>query len=171
MAHTTQTPSELKALIDAAEGVWFEVFYSGDDNESVSVGGWEFYLLPLKFSTKEKIIAYFRRYWGATMSNRMFCNLYTIKRNNRLYVLAGDPGIFTTIPRRVKVTSRTATRIRVTAVLSMSEDHDEETMVVRYLIGKSGTALRVLDRNKKDERFTKCQKLQSFRKKKTRDRH
>ncbi|MNC73154.1 hypothetical protein D3C75_1243050 [compost metagenome] len=54
------------------------------------------------------------------------------------------------------MTSRTATRIRVTAVLSMSEDYDEETMVVQYLIGKSGTELRVLDRNKKDERFARC---------------
>lgn len=156
MKQTAQTPGELKALIDAAEGVWFEVFYSGDFNQEITVGGREYYLLPLQFSTKEKVITYFRRYWGVTMSNRMFCNLYTIKRNNRLYVIAGDPGIFTTIPRRVRVTSRTPTRIKVTAVLSMSEDYDEETMVVQYLIGKSGTELRVLDRNKKDERFARC---------------
>jgi hypothetical protein len=156
MAQTGQSPGELKALIDAAEGVWFEVFYSGDLNEAITVGNREYYLLPLKFSTKEKVITYFRRFWGVTMSNRMFCNLYTIKRNNRLYVIGGDPGIFTIIPRRVRVTSRTATRIKVTAVLSMSEDYDEETMVVQYLIGKSGTGLRVLDRNKKDVRFARC---------------
>ncbi|CAH1190227.1 hypothetical protein PAECIP111892_00067 [Paenibacillus auburnensis] len=156
MAQTGQSPGELKALIDAAEGVWFEVFYSGDLNEAITVGNREYYLLPLKFSTKEKVITYFRRFWGVTMSNRMFCNLYTIKRNNRLYVIGGDPGIFTIIPRRVRVTSRTATRIKVTAVLSMSEDYDEETMVVQYLIGTSGTGLRVLDRNKKDERFARC---------------
>lgn len=156
MAQAGQSPGELKALIDAAEGVWFEVFYSGDLNEAITVGDREYYLLPLKFSTKEKVITYFRRFWGVTMSNRMFCNLYTIKRNNRLYVIAGDPGIFTTIPRRVRVTNRTSTRIKVTAVLSMSEDYDEETMVVQYMIGKSGTGLRVLDRNKKDERFARC---------------
>ncbi|WP_310832627.1 DL-endopeptidase inhibitor IseA family protein [Paenibacillus pedocola] len=156
MARIAQTPGKLKDLIDAAEGVWFEVFYSGDGNKAITVGGNEYHLLPLRFSTRVKVISYFRHYWGIAMSNRMFCNLHTIRRNNRLYVIVGDPGIFTTIPRRVRVTSRTATRIRVTAVLSMSEDYDEETMLVQYLIGKSGTGLRVLDRNKKDERFARC---------------
>lgn len=158
MPKTAQTPSELKALIAAAERAWFNVYDSASDRRIIVVDGAEYKMLPLRFSTKAKVIAYFRRYWGSKMSNRMFCNLQTVTRNNRLYTIVGDTGIIPFIPRRLRVDSRTASRIRVTVVLSAEEHNDTETERVRYLIGQSGSKLRVLNRDKKntDPRYQAC---------------
>lgn len=158
MLRISQTANELKAFIAAAERAWFNVYDSADDNRVILVDGDEYKQLPLRFSTRAKVIAYFRQYWGVAMSNRMFCNLQTVSRNNRLYVIVGDTGIIPFIPRRIRVTSRTSTRIRVTAVLSVEEAVDEDIERVRYLIAKSGEQLRILNRDKKntDPRYQAC---------------
>ncbi|CQR54942.1 DL-endopeptidase inhibitor IseA family protein [Paenibacillus riograndensis] len=158
MVKIAQTDRELKAFIATAETAWFNVYDSADINRVITVGGVEYKQLPLRFSTKAKVIAYFRRYWGVDMSNRMFCNLQTVSRNNRLYVIVGDTGLVSFIPLRIRVTERTATRIRLTAVLSADEIEEVETENVRYLIAKSGTALRILNRDKKntDPRYQTC---------------
>ncbi|WP_438497366.1 DL-endopeptidase inhibitor IseA family protein [Paenibacillus sp. IHBB 3054] len=158
MLRISQTSSELKAFIAAAEMAWFNVYDSANDNRVIIVDGTEYKQLPLRFSTRAKVIAYFRRYWGIAMSNRMFCNLFTVTRNNRLYVIVGDTGVIPSIPRRIRVTSRTATRIRVTAILSIDETTDEEIERVRYLIAKSGERLSILNRDKKntDPRYLPC---------------
>ncbi|WP_019911843.1 hypothetical protein [Paenibacillus sp. HW567] len=158
MVRATQTDSELKAFIAAAERVWFDVYDSADDNRVITVGGAEYKRLPLKYSTRAKVIATFRKYWGIAMSGRMFCNLQTVSRNNRLYVIVGDTGIIPFIPLRIRVTGRNATRIRLTAVLSVDGIEEEDSESVRYLIAKSGTTLRILNRDKKntDPRYQTC---------------
>lgn len=158
MLKIAQTASELKAFIAAAEMAWFDVYDSADDNRVITVDGAEYKRLPLKFSNKSKVIAYFRKYWGTAMSNRMFCNLQTVSRNNRLYVIVGDTGTIAFIPRRITVRSRTSSRIRVTAVLSIDETADEDIERVRYLIAKSGSRLIILNRDKKDTdpRYSPC---------------
>lgn len=158
MVRTTQTDSELKAFIAAAERVWFNVYDSADVNRVITVGGVEYMRLPLRFSTRAKVIAYFRQYWGIAMSDRMFCNLQTVSRNNRLYVIVGDTSIIPFVPLRIRVTGRTATRIRLTAVLSVDGIEEEDSENVRYLIAKSGSILRILNRDKKnsDPRYQTC---------------
>ncbi len=159
MPTISQTANALKTFIAMAEKVWFTVYDSADDRFIVTdEDGTEYKRLPLVFSTKAKVIAYFRRYWGITMSNIMFCNLKSISRNNRLYVIVGDTGTVSFIPRRIKVTGRSSTRIRVTAVLSIDENTDEDIQRVRYLISTSGNKLIILNRDKKntDPRYSKC---------------
>lgn len=159
MLKVSQTPNELKTFIATAERAWFNVYDSADDRFIVTdAEGTEYKRLPLRFSTRAKVIAYFRRYWGITMSNIMFCNLKSITRNNRLYVIVGDTGTVSFIPRRIRVTNRTSTRIRVTAALSVDENTDEDIQIVRYVISTSGNKLIILDRDKKntDPRYTKC---------------
>ncbi|UQZ36059.1 hypothetical protein C2I18_22515 [Paenibacillus sp. PK3_47] len=158
MPRIAQTTSGLKAFIAAAEMAWFDVYDSADEFRVITVGGAEYKRLPLKFSTRAKVIAYFRKYWGTAMSNRMFCNLQTVTRNNRLYVIVGDTGTIPFIPRRITVRSRTASRIRLTAVLSIDEAADEDIERVRYLIAKSGERLVILNRDKKntDPRYSSC---------------
>lgn len=51
-------------------------------------------LLPARFNQRTKIYHYFRRYWSKNYSLNMLCNLHIKKINNRLYLPAGDPGIF-----------------------------------------------------------------------------
>ena len=159
MPTISQTANALKTFIATAEKVWFTVYDSADDRFIVTdEDGTEYKRLPLVFSTKAKVIAYFRRYWGINMSNIMFCNLKSISRNNRLYVIVGDTGTVPFIPRRIKVTGRSSTRIRVTAVLSIDENTDEDIQRVRYLISTSGNKLIILNRDKKntDPRYSKC---------------
>lgn len=158
MPTISQTPSELLAFITAAEKVWFEVYDSADFNKVIRVNGADYYRLPIRFSNRAKVISYFRRYWGIAMSNRMFCSLQTITRNNRLYVIAGDTGTIPFIPRRLTVTGRTSTRIRLTAVLSIDDMSDEDIEDVRYLIAKSGNRLSIINRDKKedDPRYQPC---------------
>lgn len=158
MPRIIQTVNELKAFIAAAERAWFDVYDSADESRVILVDGTEYKQLPLRFSTRSKVIAYFRQYWGVSMSSRMFCNLQSITRNNRLYVIVGDTGIIPFVPRRIRITSRTSTRIRVTAVLSADEAADEDIERVRYLIAKSGEQLRILNRDKKntDPRYSAC---------------
>ncbi|WP_150266795.1 DL-endopeptidase inhibitor IseA family protein [Paenibacillus tepidiphilus] len=158
MPRIAQTADELREFIAAAEMAWFDVFDSADDGQVIEENGGEYYRLPLKFSTKAKVIAYFRRYWGADMSSRMFCNLQTVTRNNRLYVIAGDTGTVHFFPLSVAVTGQTATRIRLTAVLAYEENTPEESIRVRYLIAKSGEKLTILNRDHKNEdvRYQDC---------------
>ncbi|WP_310832626.1 DL-endopeptidase inhibitor IseA family protein [Paenibacillus pedocola] len=150
MLRISQTNGEIKRLIETAEMAWFEVFYSADTNKVIYVNGREYYRLPLRFSTKAKVLAYFRQYWGITMSSLMFRNLITVTKNGRLYVVAGDTGPLPIFPRQVTVTSRTDTRIRVTAALSIVPESDDEILMVRYVISKSGTRLIILNRNQKE---------------------
>lgn len=75
MPTISQTPNELQAFIAAAEKVWFEVYDSADSRRVIHVDGADYYRLPVRFSTRAKVISYFRKYWGITMSNTMFCNL------------------------------------------------------------------------------------------------
>ncbi|MEK8212910.1 DL-endopeptidase inhibitor IseA family protein [Paenibacillus sp. FSL L8-0463] len=158
MPRITQSAGELKRFIENAESVWVEVFYSADTNRVIIVDGREYLRLPLRFSTRAKVLAYFRRYWGIVLSNRMFCNLLTVTRNGRLYVIAGDTGPLPYYPRRLRVTSRTSTRLRVTASLSFDVDTDEGTEIIRYLIARSGERLTILDRSNKagDPRYQPC---------------
>lgn len=159
MPTIAQTTNALKTFIATAERAWFTVYDSADDRFIVTdEDGTEYKRLPFVFSTKAKVIAYFRRYWGITMSNIMFCNIKSISRNNRLYVIVGDTGTVSFIPRRIKVTGRSSTRIRVTAVLSIDENTDEDIQTVRYLISTSGNKLIILNRDKKntDPRYSKC---------------
>lgn len=51
-------------------------------------------LLPYRFNQRTKIYYYFRRYWSKKLTLRMLCNLRIRKINNKLYLPAGDPGIF-----------------------------------------------------------------------------
>lgn len=151
MPTISQTQNELLTFITAAERAWFDVFDSGDPNKKI---GESYLRLPLRFSTRAKIITYFRKYWGIRMSNRMFCSLHTITRNNRLYVYYPDVGSFNFIPLKITVTGRTSSRIRLTAVLTGISDDDNEN--VRYLIAVSGNKLRILDRDNKDYRYERC---------------
>lgn len=158
MPTISQTPNELQAFIAAAEKVWFEVYDSADSRRVIRVDEADYYRLPVRFSTRAKVISYFRKYWGITMSNTMFCNLKTVSRNNRLYVISGDTGTISFIPRRLTVTGRTSTRIRLTAVLSIDDMSDEDIVNVRYLIGVSGNRLLILNRDQKntDTRYQTC---------------
>ncbi|SES99754.1 DL-endopeptidase inhibitor IseA family protein [Paenibacillus sp. NFR01] len=158
MPKTAQISEELRAFIAAAEAAWLDVYHSAERDHVISVDHTQYIRLPLKFSTRTKLIAYFRRYWGIELSNRLFCSLHTVLHQKRLYMIAGDPGDLIYIPRRVKVLSRSATRIQVTAVLSVDAQEDVDATSVRYIIGKSGDKLTILDRDKKniDYRFDPC---------------
>lgn len=51
-------------------------------------------LLPPRFNQRCKIYHYFSRYWSKNNTMNMLCNLHIKKINNKLYLPAGDPGIF-----------------------------------------------------------------------------
>ncbi|MFF2093817.1 DL-endopeptidase inhibitor IseA family protein [Paenibacillus sp. NPDC058174] len=82
----------LRTLINKAEQAWFVVYYSASTRKVIRINGNEYAQLPLRFSTRSKVLAYFKRYWSSQISSTLFCNLKTISYKGRLYVIVGDPG-------------------------------------------------------------------------------
>lgn len=122
MIKATPSLRRLRRFINQAELQWYNVVEASRSGKVIVIGGTDYYQLPLRFSTKAKVLAYFRRYWGINLSNLMFCNLKTIKYRGRLYVIAGDPSVVSLEVKTLRIISDTSTRFRVRAVLTGGPD-------------------------------------------------
>jgi hypothetical protein len=155
MAIMLQTVTMLRNFINRAEVIWFTVFDSKENGRVIIINGDEYQQLPVRFNTHSKIIAFFRRFWSPRLSLIMLCNLRPLRFRGKLYLPVGDPG---TVPFRVvslKVLSRTAARIRVSAVLEGSETGNE---TIIYTFTQINRRLTIIARTKRadDYRYARC---------------
>ena len=124
-----------------------------------SLGTEEFWLLPKKFNTRQKIYTYFRKYWSKTYSNKMLCNLHTKKKNGKLYVPEGDPGPQPTI-KEIEIHQGNSTCKVITTKYGYDWEKKEEYRLVIYILTKDKrTRSYVISKRiseYKDYRFEKC---------------
>ncbi|GGG82606.1 DL-endopeptidase inhibitor IseA family protein [Paenibacillus radicis (ex Gao et al. 2016)] len=134
MAVNDETPlPRLRTLINRAEQSWFVVYNSASDRKVILINGNEYAQLPLRFSTRSKVLAYFKRYWSSQASNTLFCNLKTIVYKGRLYVIVGDPGPVPDEVVSLLVKSETSRYLFVRTSLSGDPDRN---YIVYYRIHK-----------------------------------
>ncbi len=154
-AAVTYTPRQIIAFINRAESLWLNVFDSSLNGPSIFIGGDEYKRLPLRFSTRAKIVAFFNQNWSARFSAIMLCNLMPVCRRGRLYVIVADPG---PVPLKVvslQILSQSSTRIRVKALLSGGAEGNE---TINYTFSKENGRLRIILRSGRsgDYRYARC---------------
>lgn len=146
----------LRTFINQAEAAWFNVYDSSLGRKIIVVKGDEYIQLPLRYSTRGKIITYFRKYWSLPFSRVQFCNLHSILYLGRRYAILADPGPVPNHVVSLRIISQTSTRIRVRAVLSGGTNGNA---VICYTVARSASnALTIIGRTglKTDYRFTPC---------------
>lgn len=154
-AAVTYTPRQITAFINSAESQWIAVFDSSLNGPSIFVDGDEYKRLPLRFSTRGKILAYFKRNWSARFSAIMLCNLKPILYKTRLYEIVADPGPVPAFVVGLRILSQTDASIRVRASLSGSDVGNESIV---YTLSKTGGRLRIVNRSgrERDYRYARC---------------
>ncbi len=80
----------LKDYITQAERAWLRVFDSGKPSHLHSPDGAPLRRLPRCWQSRQRIYAYFRRWWGPRLASHMLCNLPIFVRQGCLYVAAYD---------------------------------------------------------------------------------
>ncbi|MFC5648069.1 hypothetical protein ACFPYJ_02865 [Paenibacillus solisilvae] len=146
----------LRTFINQAEAAWFKVYDSSLGRKVIVVRGDEYIQLPLQFSIRPKIIAFFRKYWSPAFSQVQFCNLKSILFRGRRYVILADPGPVPNHVVSLRIICQTSTRIRVRAVLSGGSSGN---VVIFYTIARSSSnGLTIISRTglKNDYRFIPC---------------
>ncbi|MFF2483387.1 DL-endopeptidase inhibitor IseA family protein [Paenibacillus sp. NPDC058071] len=134
MAVFKETPlPRLRTFINQAERLWFQVYDSANTSQIRTVNGDNYMRLPLRFSTRSKVIDYFERYWNARISGNMFCNLHIITNNGRLYVPEGDPGPVPLAVVSLLVKNESSQSLLIRASLSGDPDGN---YIVYYRISK-----------------------------------
>ncbi|WP_042170838.1 DL-endopeptidase inhibitor IseA family protein [Paenibacillus gorillae] len=134
MAVKYETPlPRLRTLINNAELSWFKVYDSSADRKVIRVNGDEYAQLPQRFSTRSKVLAYFKQYWSCPISKTLFCNLKSIVYKGRLYVIVGDPGPVPFQVVSLLVKNETSSYLTVRASLSGDADGNQ---IVYYRIQK-----------------------------------
>ncbi|SFS50643.1 DL-endopeptidase inhibitor IseA family protein [Paenibacillus sp. BC26] len=153
MVESLQLRQALRVFLNKAEAAWFDVYGSSFDRREINVGGTEYIQLPLRYSTRAKIYAYFRKYWGITFSRIQLRSLKSIVHNGRVYVILGDPGPIPNFVESVRILSITKTRIRVRAMLSGDPDGN---VPIYYTIARTSSGYKIISRSGKryDYRFT-----------------
>ena len=97
----------LKDFIAESERTWFRVFFAGKKTRRRSRDGAPLATLPPEFSSREKILKFFKRYWGQRLATQMLGNLPLTKRCGRLFVIRYDPGPLSARVRNVRLLCRT----------------------------------------------------------------
>ncbi|QJD85340.1 hypothetical protein [Cohnella herbarum] len=155
IAAITYTPRQITAFINRAESQWIAVYDSSLNGPSIFIDGDEYKRLPLRFSTRGKILAYFKRNWNARLSAIMLCNLKPILYKTRLYEIVADPGPVPTFVVSLRIVNQTESSIRVRASLSGSDEGNE---TILYTLSKAGGRLRIVNRSgrERDYRYARC---------------
>ncbi|WP_308635574.1 DL-endopeptidase inhibitor IseA family protein [Paenibacillus silvisoli] len=155
MVESSQLRQTLRAFLNKAEAAWFEVYDTSIDRKEIRVGGGQYVQLPLRYSTRAKIYAYFRQYWGIAFSRRLLCNLKSVVYQGRVYVVLGDPGPIPSYVESVRILSVTSTRIRVRAMLSGDPDGN---VPIYYTLARTSSGYKIISRSGKkgDYRFEPC---------------
>lgn len=148
------TRSELVSFIQNAELAWEDVIASAE-RKSIILRGDHYFRLPMKFSTRSKVVAYFRKYWSTLYSTRMFCATNARSIRGRLYIPAGDAGPLPQRVVRLTILSRAINRLVVKAVLQ-SSDFEKQTVV--YTISRNTLTgkLTIVLRSSPDYRYRPC---------------
>ncbi|MFC4303555.1 DL-endopeptidase inhibitor IseA family protein [Cohnella boryungensis] len=156
-AAATYTVRQLTTFLNTAESQWLAVYDSSSNGAAIVIEGDEYRRLPLRYSTREKILAYFRRCWSPRLSEIMLCNLMPISYKGRLYEIVADPGPVPYKVVRLQIINQSASEIRVRAVLTGS---DEGNTTIRYTLSKSGKSLSIAARSDRtnDYRYAPCSK-------------
>lgn len=146
----------LRKFINQAEISWFKVFDSSRGRKVIIVRGDEYAQLPLRFSTRAKVFAFFRKYWSVRFSRRLLCNLKTIVHRGRLYVIVGDPGPVPVKVVSLRILSCTSKYIRVRAILTGGFP---EKQVIYYTFAVTDQGLTIIRRSnlRFDYRYQPCQ--------------
>jgi len=153
-AYAAYTVRRLKSFINKAESQWLTVYDSMTGPTTVLEGD-EYRRLALRFGSRNKIYAYFRRHWSAALSAAMICNMRPRPYKGRLYVIVADPGPVPYRVVRLTIVGETAAEIRVSAVLSGSEEGNK---TIRYTLSKAGGKLTIVSRSDRpnDYRYVRC---------------
>ncbi|TYP71966.1 DL-endopeptidase inhibitor IseA family protein [Paenibacillus methanolicus] len=152
------TSKQLKAFILNAELAWERVVFSYDRNTTpITIGEFDYYKLPSRFSTRGKIFRHYRQYWSAVYANRMICSAEFRSIRGWLYAPDADTGGLPYQVLGVKIVKQTCSRIIVDAVLA---DPAVERMTVRYIISRNpGTGAMTIILRKSpydDYRYAPC---------------
>ncbi|WP_173275886.1 DL-endopeptidase inhibitor IseA family protein [Paenibacillus sp. NEAU-GSW1] len=157
MAVMKETPlPRLRTLINNAELSWFKVYDSSYGRKVIKIKGDEYAQLPDRFSTKAKVLAYFKQYWNSSISQRLFCNLQSIVYKGRLYVIVGDPGPVPIVVVSLLVKNESSSHLLVRTSLSGDPDRNH---IVYYRIQKQSNGKLVITNRATDYtdyRFTAC---------------
>lgn len=146
----------LRKFINQAEISWFKVFDSSRNRKIIVVRGDEYAQLPLRFSTRAKVFAFFRKYWSVKFSRRLLCNLKTIVHRGRLYVIVGDPGPVPVKVISLRILCCKCNLIRVRAVLTGGLPQ-RQVIFYTIKIGSNGS-LTIINRSnlRNDYRYLPC---------------
>ncbi|WP_426446447.1 DL-endopeptidase inhibitor IseA family protein [Paenibacillus sp. S-38] len=155
MALLPYTSTTLRNFINRAEDLWFIVFDSSLNGRLLTIGGNQYRQLPTRFNTRTKIFAFFRRYFGPSLSRILLCNLRTLRYRGALYVPVGDPGPVPTRVVSLAVIRRTSSRIAVRAVLSGDPDGN---VTILYTFAVIRGRLAIINRTRRlvDYRYQPC---------------
>lgn len=118
-------PQEVLAVYDQrwgdyianAELAWFRVFDAGKVTKKTMPDGAPLTVMPPRFNTRQKIYAYFRRWWGPRLACNMLNNLPLIEHGGKLYMIAYDFPPVSMTARSVHVTQADGNVIRLHATL------------------------------------------------------
>lgn len=153
----------LMAFIQNAEKAWEKVVFSYDLNSPpIRIGDFDYYRLPLRFSTRIKIFRYYRQFWNNVYANLMICSAGFKNIRGRLYSPDADTG---GLPSRVlglKIIKQTSTNIIVDAILGIPGDSIADGETIRYFILRNPST-QVLTINLRrsryaDYRYDPCKK-------------
>lgn len=145
--------NRLIAFIQNAEMAWERVVFSYDLNSKpIRIGDFDYYKLPLRFSTRIKIFRYYRQFWNSLYANRMICSAGFKNIRGRLYSPDADTGGLTSRVLELKIKNQSSTNIIVDAILGMPGDSIDDGETVRYSILRNPTT-EVLTINLRRSRF------------------
>lgn len=120
-----------KDYIAGAELAWFKVFVAGEPTKMTTADGAPLYKMPIAFSSRNKIYAYFRRWWGPRLASNMVCNLPLTERNSQLYMIGYDFPPISLTAKDVEILSERRGSRRLHAVLSGGFEEEHVTYLVR----------------------------------------
>ncbi|WP_139490525.1 hypothetical protein [Brevibacillus dissolubilis] len=87
--HMENNETDLVLFLNKAENVTNDLHYAAahlKNGKTVTEDGVVYRQLPERFSTKEKIIGHFSRYWSRSLAVRMYDNLDTKIQNGKVYL-------------------------------------------------------------------------------------
>lgn len=151
----------LVAFIQNAEMAWETVVFSYDPNRRpIRIGDFDYYRLPLRFSTRIKIFRYYRQFWSNRYANRMICSAGFKKIRGRLYSPDADTGGLPSRVLSLTIINQTSTNIILDAILGLPGDSIADGETVRYFIlrNPSTEALTIKLRRSRfaDYRYDPC---------------
>lgn len=118
-----------------AEMAWFRVFDAGKPTKLKMPDGAPLTLMPPRFDARQKIYAFFRRWWGPRFASNMLNNLPLHEHGGRLCMIAYDFPPISMTPTAVSLEGREGDAYHLHATLcgGLPEEHVDYLIVRNQL--------------------------------------